>query len=248
MKLITLIENKIYAHPIMIRITGHPLGRLFLTDMLFRTKLSLCCGLAVNFLFAAVQLIFGICTRSVRSGSLAVYYVLLAVMRYQLLKPPKNADEKDIIHELRKYRFCGVVMIFMTPIFAGILILIVHKNSRADYPGILLYIMAIYSLCCIIIAAVNLVKYRSCGSPVISAAKAISLTVALISVLSFETAAVTRFGNEKNEAFLKAVVGTSCGAVCVIVLTMAIIMTVRGTQHLKLLTGSSQKKKGDEGI
>lgn len=141
MKLITQIENKIYAHPIMVKISSHPLGRRFLTDMLFRTKLS---------------------------------------------------------------------------------------------------------MCCIIIAAVNSVKYRSCGSPVISAAKAIILTVALISVLSFETAAVTRFGNEKNEAILKAVVGTSCGAVCVIVLTMAIIMTVRGTKQIKLLTGNSQNKKGDE--
>ena len=94
MKIITQIGDKIYAHPIMRKITSYPLGRRFLTDMVFRTKLSLCFGLTVNFLYAAVQLIFGICTRSVWSGSLAVYYVLLAVMRFQLLKPEKKADEK----------------------------------------------------------------------------------------------------------------------------------------------------------
>lgn len=134
----------------------------------------------------------------------------------------------------------------MTPFFASILILIVHKNSGAEYPGSMLYLMAVYALCFIIISIVNLVKFRKCGNPVISAAKVINLTVALISVLPFETAAVMRFGNAENSGFLKTVIETSCGAVCIIVLSMAVVMTVCGTKQLKLLTGGSQKKEGDE--
>lgn len=234
----TAVYNKLKYY-IIGKISRFPFGEKFLSDVVFRTKVSLLFGLAVNLLYAAVQLVYGIVRRSLWSGALAVYYVLLAVMRFLLLKPEKKHGDKSAVSELKKYRLCGIILLLMTPIFASILILIVHKNSGAAYPGFMIYLMAIYALCYIIIAVVNLVKYRKYGSPMLSAAKAVNLTVALISMLSLETAAMTRFGGSDGAFIRRVVAGTSCGAVCVIVLTMAIVMVVRSTKKIKLLKNES---------
>lgn len=220
-------------------------GEKFLSDVVFCTKVMLFFGLAVNLIYAAVQLVYGIVCRSIWSGALAVYYVLLAVMRFLLLKPEKKHADKNAVSELQKYRLCGIILLFMTPIFASILILIVHKNSGAVYSGFMIYLMAIYAFCYIVIAVVNLVKYRKYGNPMLYAAKAVNLTVALISMLSLETAMMTRFGDSDNPFFRKAVAGTSCGAVCVFVLTMAIVVVVQGTKQLKLLRNESEKQGGE---
>lgn len=227
------------------KISGFPMGEKFLSDIVFRTKVLLLFGLAVNLLYAAVQLVYGIVCRSIWSGALAVYYVLLAVMRFLLLKPEKKHEDKSAVSELQKYRLCGIILLFMTPIFASILILIVHKNSGAVYSGFMIYLMAIYAFCYIVIAVVNLVKYRKYGNPMLSAAKAVNLTVALISILSLETAFLTRFAGAENAFFRQVMMGTSCGAVCVFVLTMAIVMVVQGTNQLKLLQNESEKQGGE---
>lgn len=227
------------------KISAFPFGEKFLSDVVFRTKVSLFFGLAVNLLYSCVQLIYGIVCRSIWSGALAVYYVLLAVMRFQLLKPEKKDGEKGVASELQKYRLCGIILLLMTPIFASILILIVHKNSGAEYPGFMIYLMAIYAFCYIIIAAVSLVQFRKYGNPMLSAAKAVNLTVALISMLSLETAAMTRFESSESEFFRQVMTGTSCGAVCVFVLTMAIVMVVQGTKQLKLLRNENEKQGGE---
>ncbi|MGN0657229.1 MAG: hypothetical protein ACI4KR_10590 [Ruminiclostridium sp.] len=244
MRLCTAVYNK--TKNIFIRkISGFPLGEKFLSDVVFRTKVLLLFGLAVNLLYAAVQLVYGIVCLSIWSGALAVYYVLLAVMRFLLLKSEKNHGDNGTVAELQKYRLCGLILLFMTPIFASILILIVHKNSGAVYPGFMIYLMAIYAFCYIIIAAVSLFKFRKYGSPLLSAAKVVNLTVALISMLSLETAAMTRFGGSDDSFFRQVMTGTSCGAVCVLVLTMAIVMVVQGTKQLKLLRNDSEKQGGE---
>lgn len=235
------IRNRLQNHSLTKKISSYPLGKRFLNDMVFRTKLSLHFGLMFNLLYAVLQLVIGICYKSVWSGALAVYYALLAVMRFQLLKTSKKfTDDKDIISEWRKYHFCGVVLLLMTPIFASILILVVHKNSGAKYPGFMIYLMAVYTFCFIINAIRGLIKFKVCTRPVISAAKVINLTVALISVLSLETAVAARFGNEENFVFLKYVIDTTCGAICLIVLSMAVVMIIHGKKQLKI-----KGKKGD---
>lgn len=54
----------------------------YLTDISFQTHISLCISLGMNLAFAAVKLFYGIWDRSVWFWTLAVYYFLLAVMRF----------------------------------------------------------------------------------------------------------------------------------------------------------------------
>lgn len=242
MKLGIKAVDRILSMNIVRKITGLPLIKRFLTDEAFRGNCSLCFGLLFNLLYAVLQLGVGILYKSVWSGALAAYYILLAVMRFELLKPRKN---DGIIPQLKKYTLCGIILIFMTPVFAALLILVVHKHGGIETPGFMLYVKAAYTLCYTAIAVFGIIKYKGCKSPVISAAKTINLTVALVSVLSLETAFSARLGNESNSVFFKYIINTTCGAVCVTVLTVAIIMTARGKKRLKVLTGAQTPKGGE---
>lgn len=49
--------------------------------------------------------------------------------------------------------------------------LAVHQNSGFEYPGMLIYVMAMYAFYAMITAVRNVIKFRRYGSPVMSAAK-----------------------------------------------------------------------------
>ena len=65
-----------------------------------------------------------------------------------------------------------------------------------------------------------------------SAAKAINLTAALVSMLSLETAMLAQFGGD--DVMFRQIMTSATGAgVCVIVLGMAVYMIVKSTKALK---------------
>jgi uncharacterized membrane protein YfcA len=100
------------------------------------------------------------------------------------------------------------------------------------YPGLLIYAMAVYAFYAVITAVINVIRFRRQGSPIHSAAKVISLTAALVSMLSLETAMLAEFGADQPE-FRKIMTSISGGVVCTFVLAMAVYMIVRSTGYLK---------------
>ena len=72
----------------------------------------------------------------------------------------------------------------------------------------------------------------------ISAAKVIGLTAALVSMLSLETAMLARFGSDETE-FRRIMLGISGGVVCAVVLAMAIYMIARATKQLHKLKNNN---------
>ena len=145
----------------------------------------------------------------------------------------RNRGSRNSLEELKKYRLCGVILLSMMPVFAAILILIVHKNSCAGYPGFLIYIAAIYAFCKTGTAVSNLIKFKRHENPILSAAKTLSLITALISMLSLETAILSRYGSLQDPVVYRAMLGTFGGGVCVFVLYIAIRMIVQATKDMK---------------
>jgi hypothetical protein len=209
------------------------LGGKFLNSTVFRSEVSLHQGLAVNLLYVALKLVTGILYRSVWLIALAVYYLLLAVMRAVLVGyVHREKIGENIPRELRRYRVCGYILLFMNQALAAIVVYIVHQNQGFSYPGLLIYGMALYAFYAIITAIINVVKFRKLGSPVLSAAKCINLTAALVSMLSLETAMLSEFGGD-DSTFRFWMTAISGGVVCTFVLGMAIYMIVRATKYLK---------------
>ncbi|MDE5782377.1 MAG: hypothetical protein K2I03_13015 [Lachnospiraceae bacterium] len=229
------VWKRIEDHPMMEKILSTPLGKRLLRDVRFRTEIELYQGFFINLLYIVMKLVSGIYYHSMWFISIAVYYILLAVMRFMLLyRGKKKADRDTMEAELRRYRLCGIMLLLMNQALAGIVIFMVHQNRGYEYSGLLIYAMAVYSFYAVIIAIINIVKFRRHGSPVLSAAKAINLVAAMVSILSLETAMVTQFG-DGNTAFRQIMTGATGGGICTIVLAMAIFMIWKSTRQLKKL-------------
>ncbi len=218
----------------------HPLTGRYLKDSKYRTRISLYQGLLINLLYITVKLVSGIYYRSWWFVTLAVYYALLAVMRFLLIW---RWGGIKLEAELRRYRLCGIMLLLMNEALAGMVILMVYQNRGYDYPGSLIYAMAAYSFYAVITAVIHLIKFRKYGSPVLSAAKAIKLVAAMVSILSLETAMLARFVSENDSDFRKFMTEMTGGCVCSLVLGMAVFMIAKSTKSIQQISKTSERDK-----
>ncbi len=217
-------------HPLMKKFRSTKVGEKYMTDVRFRAGVSLYQGFFINLLYIVMKLVSGIMYRSLWFIALAFYYILLAVMRFMLVRRLNVQDEAS---ELRRYRLCGIMLLFMNQALAGIVVFMVHQNRGFDYPGLLIYAMAAYAFYAVIVAVINIVKTRKHKSPILSAAKAINLVAAMVSILSLETAMLAQFGGDDDPLFRQVMTAATGGGVCTIVIGMAIYMIWRANKNLK---------------
>lgn len=233
---IRVMRHGVKNLPLVEKVRSIPVGERYLSDVKFRSEVSLYRGLLINLLYVAMKLFSGIFYHSLWFVALGIYYILLSVMRFLLLHHVRQKPiGQEYVSELRRYRLCAVIMLVMNIALSGIVTLVVVQNNGFEYPGYLIYVMAMYTFYITITAVINVMKYRKYNSPVMSAAKAVNLTAALVSVLSLETAMLSQFGGADDPAFRRIMTAVTGFVVCMIVLGMAVYMIVRSTKQLKRL-------------
>ena len=229
--IVRLIRQGIENHSFVRKALSIPLFEKYLKEVTFRTETSLYQGLFINLLYVALKFGSGIYYNSIWFISLAVYYLLLAVMRFSLLHYVRSR-KRNKSSEWKRYRFCGIVLLVMNQALTAIVVIVVRQNKGFEYAGFLIYAMALYAFYAVITSVINVVKFRKYGSPIMSAAKAINLTAALVSMLSLETAMLAQFGGD--DVTFRLIMTSATGAgVCVIVLGMAVYMITKSTKALK---------------
>lgn len=242
---VAALRGAIARRPIVQKLETSERGQRLLTEPMYRAELALYPGLAVNLLYAAVKLVSGILYRSTWFASLACYYLLLSALRYVLLNyTRRNPVGEGLRSEWKRYRLCGVILLLMNQALLAVVILMVYQNSGAVYPGYLIYVMALYTFYAVINAVRKLIKFRRHESPVLSAAKAVNLIAALVSLLSLETAMLNRFGGAHDPRFRRVMTGCTGLAVCAIVLAMAVVMIVRSTRRLRRGGSGEAEREG----
>ncbi len=208
----------------------------FLTDVSFRMHASLYLSLGINLLYAIIKFLSGIYYHSIWFQAFGIYYTFLAAMRFLLLRHVKrNAFGKELVSEWKRYRLCGMILLPMSLVLSGVVVLAIERNEGFQYAGYLIYVVAMYAFYAVISAVTNLIRYRKYQSPVMSAAKAISLVSALVSLFSLETAMLSQFGDGSDPAFRRIMIATTSAGVCVIVLSMAVYMTVYAAKQINRL-------------
>lgn len=215
-------------------------GNRYMTDAVFRTNISLYISLSINLLYVIVNLISGYLYGSVWFFILAVYYTVLSVMRFLLVRyESKVGIGKDVIKEYRQSRICAVILLTVNLSLSGAVLMMMYQNKGFEYQGMLIYIMAMYTFYMTVHTAINLVKYRKYNSPVLSTAKAISFTAALISMLSLETAMLTAFGNETPAETKRTLIAATGAGISIILITMSVYMIRKANKEIPKL----QKEK-----
>lgn len=208
----------------------------YINDPRWRVRISLFGTVSINIMYVLIQLASGIVYSKAWFYALAVYYALLIVMRIFLIRSTSSEEVgKNKLKEFCRYRLCGIMLLIMNQALAIIVFYIVQQGMEFKNSYIPIIAMAAYTFAAMIVAIVNVVRYRRFNSPVMSAAKAISLSSAVVSLLSLEASMVEAFGEQTSIGFRRKINASTGAAVCIFVLTMAIYMIVRSSKEINKL-------------
>lgn len=233
-RLVKFVRNNFKEYSLVKNLITIPTVEKFISESTFRTEMALYPSFCINVMYVIFKTSMGIYYRSAWFISLGVYYLALALMRFSLIHYLRvkrhNADKND---EFRRYRMCGYMLFLLNAALVGITILAVKKNAGFTYPGYLVYVMAMYTFYTVITAVINLIKYHRYGSPVMSAAKVVNMSAALVSVFSLETAMLAQFGGNNSEEFRLIMTLLTGAGVSFIVIGMAMFMIIRSSILIK---------------
>lgn len=217
-------------------------ARLWQDDARLRVNVSLYGTLIWNTAYAVFQLGLGFWHHTFWYYSMAVYYIALAVMRFFLVShTSKHEPGEKMREELIKYRTCGITFLLMNLTLTVMVFFMVYWNKSFIHHEVTTITMAAYTFTTFIMAIVNVSKYRKYNSPVYSAAKAINLAAASVSMLILESTMLTTFNDgSMDEVTRRIFLGASGGVVSAFIVVMSIYMIVQSNKKLKLLEGAKE--------
>lgn len=216
------------------KIYDHPMGNRYMTDVAFRTHMSLYVALGVNILYVGVNILSYFLYHSMWFIVLAVYYSILSVMRFLLVRYVRIVGiGQNRFEELKRAILCSSILLTLNFVLTGAVLMILYQDKGFNYHGILIYVMAGYTFYITTHAIINLVKYRRYKSPVMTSAKIISLSAALVSMLSLETAMFAQFGQDMNPHDKWLMTALTGAGISITVIVMSLYMIIRSSQELK---------------
>lgn len=221
-------------HQIKKKLYANPLGNRYMTDKVFRTRISLCFSLTVSLLYVGINVWSWHFSRSWWFVVLAVYYGIMAVMRFLLVRYVRcNAIGTSLSGEWKRSRICAYILLLINLSLSGAVLMILYQHRGYDYPGVLIYVMALYTFYSTTHAIVDIVRYRKWGSPIMSTAKIISLSAALVSMLNLETAMFAQFGENMTRQGQNLMIILTGAGISITVVTLSVLLIVKATKEIR---------------
>ena len=223
----------------------NPLYLRYASDPALRVRASLVTGLALNLAYTLFQTVLGIYHRSLWFSAFAGYYALLSLMRFFLLRRMKTrSTPPDTLSEYRYYRSTGILLALMTLTLGGIVGYALTGEPSVHHP-ITVIGMAAFTFTSLTLAITSAVRYKKYQSPLFSAAKALSLATASVSMLTLESAMLTAFGDQ-SAAFSKGMLAATGIALLLFVLSLSVYMTVKAQKRIHPQTHRNHDHYGNQ--
>lgn len=203
------------------------------TDIDYRNKILLYTNMSTNTLCMLFYLIMGIVNQSLWFYSLSVYYILLSIMRFFLLKDIYKDYQSNIKQQWYRYKFCGIILVIINISISIITFYVIRYNQGFSYHYIETIAIAVFTFTTTTLAIINSIRYRKFNQPIISAIKFVGLSSALVSMFSLETAMITVFGTSEDY-LLRRIMTTLTGSIFgLIILAIGIFMIIKGSKEIK---------------
>ena len=200
------------------------------TDLGYRTRVSLYLSLAIHLSYAGFKLVSGIVYRSFWFDAFAVYYLLLAAIRFMLVYH-LGASQRSLELELRRYRLCGIGLLVLNLALSGVVIHMMVKKSAPAYGDTVIAVMVLYALYAVTASVADLIRLRRYARLSVQAAKIIRFTAAGVSLLSVGATLMDRFCGAWP--MRGAVIGIGGLGICLLVLGLSLHMIRFANQALK---------------
>ena len=184
-------------------------------------------NLLFNLCFAIFYFLSAVVSRSSWMGTMAFYYIWLSIQRL-LLRKSLSCDRKK---QWKSHIRCGILLLFSSCVIVGMNVLLLRGVQEIVYPFYLIYGVAAYAFYSITVAIINVIKYRKICHPLFLANKNLSLVVAMISMLSMQSALLTAFGD--NDAFSRNMSITTGFIIFGFVVVLSVSMIVFGRTQYK---------------
>jgi len=231
----------VYWNQVKERLYANKHTNRYLTDAAFKTRVNLFRSLAINLLFAAMNAAAAICFSTHWFALFAAYYVILAVMRFLLVRYiSRNEIGTSRLGELQRVRMCAYILLTINLALSGAVLMMVYFHRGFDNHGMLIYVMALYSFYTATTAIIDMVKYRKYGSPIMSMSIIIKMAAAMVSMLSLETAMFAQFGGDMSFESQKIMIMTTGAGIAVIIVSVAVYMIVLTTKEIRSLKNNGE--------
>ena len=199
-----------------------------LHDYGYRTVIFSIISFIFNISYVAFIAVLAFKTKSFWYISISVYYLILILVKGNIFYSKKryNTERK----RARAYRYCGIMFIFLTIAFSGVIVLIYTSNMYFEYAGLMIYAIAAYTFYKLTLAIINIFKARKHDDLYVQSIRNINLVTALISVIVLQVAMFQAFAPEYNKSIANGLTG---GVVSLMILITGISMIVTANKKLK---------------
>jgi len=209
------------------RVESSAAGRI-IKDESARRMISMRSGLGISLLYALFKLAGGFVYRSAWLSAVAIYYIVLSVMRYLLLR----YEKKNAMDEQWIFRLTGALLGLLGMTMIGMAVQMVCDGRAYDYPGHMIYASAAYTFYSLITAVIQLIRRRKeCGAAK-RAARMLTCAVALMAIYALQTGMIDRFGTGE-ELFRRRMNSMTGAVVCSSTIGMGVYMLMGGRKKTK---------------
>ncbi len=206
----------------------------YFTDPAFKMHINLYRSLVINLIYIVVNAVSGVVYQTYWFGIFAVYYGIMAVMRFLLARYARRHQMgENRMEELKSSRFCAYILLTVNLTLSAVILMMIFFDRGFKYQGFLIYVMAMYTFYITATAIMALVKYKKYNSPIMTMNMVIKLAAALFSMLFLETAMFSQFGADTPDRVKRIMIIATGAGISVIVIVLAFYFIIKWTKEIR---------------
>lgn len=152
-----------------------------------KKSMSLALSMELNCCFSGYYIYEAVRYHSSWFTFVAIFYISLTIARFVLLREFIFTNN-SLVEQYKRYIAAGYFMVIMMVCLGIMTMIAVNENYIVHYPGKSLIISTAFSLYLIISAVRGYLRYRKYKNPLLSGNQLISISAALLGILSLQTA------------------------------------------------------------
>lgn len=201
-------------------------------------------SLIINLLYAVYNGVLGIWGQSVWFITMGMYYAVLSIMRVLAVKGEyRSVRTVRMLRELSIMKTVGILLFLLTFILTGSIYLSLKYDLPKRYGTIIMITIATYTFVKVVMAVINFVKARKHYTPLIITIRNISISDALVSLLSMQMSMYATFSRrETDNSYIMHVITGAGVCLCIVLIGVSMIRySVKMSKNITVIKGPVEK-------
>ena len=167
--------------------------------------------------YALFKLILGAYERSLWITSFGVYYLMVSIIRYNIIRK-RNVSSHD-------FRKTGWLFLILNLCVSILIILVLYLNVRVEYPSFTIYIIAAWAFLSMFMSLRDIILDVDGGDLLFVRMRNIRFSVSLVSLFSLQCAVFSRIDHPSGfEFMMNSILGF---AIVLLIFALALSMLCR---------------------